>query len=83
MSQAHARGDLLCRALVACNREGGVQGGNVIQEGDHPWLQVELVLQLVVGRPKGGCPLLVRVGGLGVGYVIYMGHLGVLYGQEQ
>ena len=64
VSQAQARRDLLCRALVACNREGGVQGGHVIQEGDHPWLQVELVLKLVVGRPKGGCP---RVGGLGVG----------------
>ena len=63
VSQAQARGDLLCRALVACNREG-VQGGHVIQEGDHPWLQMELVLQFVVGRPKGGCP---RVGRLGVG----------------
>ena len=44
--QAQARGNLLSRALIACNGEGGGQWGHVIQEGHHPRLQVELVLQL-------------------------------------
>ena len=46
MPQAQARGNLLSRALIACNGEGGGQWGHVIQEGHHPRLQVELVLQL-------------------------------------